>query len=83
MRTTWTEQQALELHDEMLRECTDSIDGTVNICGLRYDAVTAFKKLDPIAYDQSFLCWIADQGMEWDDKEEVYFYESWNEAPYA
>jgi hypothetical protein len=82
MRTTWTEEQAENMHDDFLRDCTESVDGTVNIAGLRYDVAHALKRLDPIAYRESFLCWLSDNCMDWDDKAGVYYYESYNEAPY-
>lgn len=44
---TITEDDAIELYENMLRECYGE---TVNIAGLDYDICDALKSLDPTAY---------------------------------
>lgn len=37
-------------HEERYREVLNEVYGTVNICGLEYDAAEALEAIDPIAY---------------------------------
>jgi hypothetical protein len=56
MKTTITEQQAYEIYDDMLDDCY----GMIDVCGYKYDASTALKRIDPIAYNVGFSDYIAN-----------------------
>lgn len=50
MKKTLTKYEIEQMYDEMLSD----VYGEVEICGLKYDAADAFKRLDPIAYRCGF-----------------------------
>jgi hypothetical protein len=56
MKTTITEQQAYKIYDDMLDDCY----GMIDVCGYEYDASTALKRIDPIAYNVGFSDYISN-----------------------
>lgn len=47
--------------EDMFEEFLDSVYETVSICGHTWDAGRALRKLDPIAFREEFLNWLADR----------------------
>ena len=58
--------EALERYDDMLNECYGEID----ICGLKYNAAYALKRLDPTAYGCGMNDWLDSENLTTDKDEE-------------
>lgn len=57
--------QAEEAYEDFLNE----VHGTVEICGITYDAGRAFKMIDPIAFHCGFNDWLDSVQADMDDEE--------------
>lgn len=67
-----TVSETVEAYNELIRETTGNLD----LLGLTYDPSYALEKLDPIAYKCGWLDWCDAEGIDTDELEDDYTFES-------